>query len=147
MTHFLLEWVAVPFSRGSFQPSDRNQLCCIAGRFFTIWTTREALVSYIYTYNCFGFSFVFFFSSFVFSLVPLLQLCDFLSPKIYDFISIIYPWHSKYNTAKKNRSLDKPSFSKNWAKNKDLGRIEKLTSLAVLFIPAWWLIEFVVLWL
>lgn len=66
----------------------------------------------------------------------LLQLCDFLSSKIHDFISIIYPWHSKYNTAKKNKSLEKPSFSKNWAKNKDLGRIKKLTSLAVLFIPA-----------
>ena len=59
---------------------------------------------------------IFFFSSFVFSLVPLLQLSDFLSPKIYDFISIIYPWRSKYNTPKKNKSLDKPSFSKNWAK-------------------------------
>ena len=60
--------------------------------------------------------FCFFFSSFVFSLVPLLQLCDFLSPKIYNFISIIYRWCSKYNTPKKNKSLDKPSFSKNWAK-------------------------------
>ena len=37
----ILEWAAVPFSRGSSQPRDRNQVSCIAGRFFTIWATRE----------------------------------------------------------------------------------------------------------
>ena len=31
----ILEWVAFPFSRGSSQPRDRTQVCCIAGRFFT----------------------------------------------------------------------------------------------------------------
>ena len=38
----ILEWVAMPFSRGSSQP--RHQICvsCIVGRFFTIWVTREA---------------------------------------------------------------------------------------------------------
>ena len=30
-------------SRGSFQPRDWTQVSWIAGRFFTIWTTREAL--------------------------------------------------------------------------------------------------------
>ena len=30
----ILEWVAVPFSRGSSQPRDRTQVSCIAGRFF-----------------------------------------------------------------------------------------------------------------
>ena len=39
----LLEWVAIPFSRGSPQPRDRTWVSCIAGRFFTIWATREAL--------------------------------------------------------------------------------------------------------
>ena len=36
------EWVAIPFSRGSF--AFRNWTCvsCIAGRFFTVWTTKEA---------------------------------------------------------------------------------------------------------
>ena len=29
-----LEWIAFPFSRGSFQPRDRAQVSCIAGRFF-----------------------------------------------------------------------------------------------------------------
>ena len=31
-----LEWVAIPFSRGSSQPRDRAQVSCIAGGFFTI---------------------------------------------------------------------------------------------------------------
>ena len=39
----ILEWVAFPFSRGSFQPRDRTQFSRIAGRFFTSWATREAL--------------------------------------------------------------------------------------------------------
>ena len=30
-----LEWVALSFSRGSFQPRDRTLASCIAGRFFT----------------------------------------------------------------------------------------------------------------
>ena len=40
-----LEWVAIPFSRGSSWPRDRTQVSCIAGGFFTIWATREALIS------------------------------------------------------------------------------------------------------
>ena len=38
----LLEWVAIPFSRGSLQPWDRTQVSCIAGRFFTVLAIREA---------------------------------------------------------------------------------------------------------
>ena len=38
----ILEWVAIPFSRGSYQPRDQTQVSCTAGRFFTIWATREA---------------------------------------------------------------------------------------------------------
>ena len=30
------------FSRGSSRPRDRTQVSCIAGRFFTVWATREA---------------------------------------------------------------------------------------------------------
>ena len=37
-----LEWVAIPFSRGSSWPRDWTQVSWIAGRFFTIWATREA---------------------------------------------------------------------------------------------------------
>ena len=31
----ILEWVAIPFSRGSSRPRDRSWVSCIAGRFFT----------------------------------------------------------------------------------------------------------------
>ena len=37
----MLEWVAVPFCRGSSQPRNRAKVSRIAGRFFTIWATRE----------------------------------------------------------------------------------------------------------
>ena len=39
----ILEWVAIPSSRGSSQPTDRTQVSCIAGGFFTIWATRKAI--------------------------------------------------------------------------------------------------------
>ena len=32
----ILEWVAIPFSRGSSQPRDRTQVSRIAGGFFTV---------------------------------------------------------------------------------------------------------------
>ena len=32
------------FSRGSSRPRDRTQISCIAGRFFTVWATRELQV-------------------------------------------------------------------------------------------------------
>ena len=37
----LSEWVAIPSSKGSFQPKDWNQVSQIAGRFFTNWATKE----------------------------------------------------------------------------------------------------------
>ena len=40
----ILQWVAVPFSRGSSQPRNRTQVSHIAGGFFTSWATREAHV-------------------------------------------------------------------------------------------------------
>ena len=38
----IVEWVANPFSRGSFQPSNPTQVSCIEGGFFTSWATKEA---------------------------------------------------------------------------------------------------------
>ena len=38
----ILEWVAMSSSRESSWFRDRTQVSCIAGRFFTIWVTREA---------------------------------------------------------------------------------------------------------
>ena len=37
----ILEWVAMPSSRGSSQPRDGTQVSHIAGRFFTIWATSK----------------------------------------------------------------------------------------------------------
>ena len=37
----ILEWVALPLSRGSSQPRDRTQVFHIAGGFFTSWATRK----------------------------------------------------------------------------------------------------------
>ena len=37
----LLEWTAMPFSRGSSRPRDQTPVSCITGRFFTIWDTRN----------------------------------------------------------------------------------------------------------
>ena len=36
------EWIAISFSRGSSQPRNRTLVSHIAGRCFTVWTTREA---------------------------------------------------------------------------------------------------------
>ena len=38
----ILEWVAIPFSRGSSQPRDWTQISHIAGPFFTSGAIREA---------------------------------------------------------------------------------------------------------
>ena len=46
----ILEWVAYPFSRGSSQSRNWTRVFCIAGRFFTSWAAREALVKLIYTF-------------------------------------------------------------------------------------------------
>ena len=36
----ILEWVAIPFSKGSSKPRDRTQVSPTAGRFFIFWATR-----------------------------------------------------------------------------------------------------------
>ena len=38
----ILEWVVIPFSRGSSWPRDGTRFSSIAGGFFTVWATREA---------------------------------------------------------------------------------------------------------
>ena len=42
----ILEWVVIPFSR------NWTQVSCIAGRFFTVWATREALVVRLGEHKC-----------------------------------------------------------------------------------------------
>ena len=47
----ILAWVAVLFSRGSFQPRDWTQVSHTAGRFFTNWATREAPIKVRYIFQ------------------------------------------------------------------------------------------------
>ena len=42
----ILEWVAYPFSRGSFRPRNWTGVSSIAGKFFTSWATKGALYLY-----------------------------------------------------------------------------------------------------
>ena len=39
----ILEWVAYPFSSRSSRPRNQTRVPCIAGGFFTSWTTREVV--------------------------------------------------------------------------------------------------------
>ena len=43
----ILEWVVISFSTGSSWPRDQTGGSCIAGRFFTVWTSKEAHNIYI----------------------------------------------------------------------------------------------------
>ena len=40
----ILEWIAISFSRGLSQPREWTQVPYIAGRFFTIWDTRDIVL-------------------------------------------------------------------------------------------------------
>jgi len=46
----ILEWVGIPFVRGSSWPRGGTPVSYIAGIFFTIWVTREAQKSYSWAY-------------------------------------------------------------------------------------------------
>ena len=39
----VLEWVAIPFSRGSSQSREWTPVSLMGGRFFTVWATRQVL--------------------------------------------------------------------------------------------------------
>ena len=42
----ILEWIVIPFSRGSSRPRDIFQVSWIASGFFAIWVTRETQKMY-----------------------------------------------------------------------------------------------------
>ena len=44
----ILEWVTIPFSRGTFWPRDRIWVSWITSGFFTIWAIREAQQKYTF---------------------------------------------------------------------------------------------------
>ena len=59
----ILEWVAVPFLKGSSQPRGQIPVSHIAGRLFAIWAPREApkhliILAYYYCY-CFWYNMIF----------------------------------------------------------------------------------------
>ena len=62
----ILEWIAMPSSRRSSQAKDGTQVSNIAGEFFTIWATREAIKSvtekryYNLNYDC---KFIYFYTN------------------------------------------------------------------------------------
>ena len=47
----VLEWDAIPSWSGSSQPRDWTWVSGIAGRFFTIWGTREAFEASLWSWN------------------------------------------------------------------------------------------------
>ena len=50
----ILEWVTYPFSSGSSWPRNQTGVFCIASRFFSNWTIREALYFLKILYICFN---------------------------------------------------------------------------------------------
>ena len=46
----ILECAALPSSRGPSQPRDQSQVSHTASGFFTVWATREALVTYCFVF-------------------------------------------------------------------------------------------------
>ena len=47
----ILEWVAIPFSKGSSQPRDQSCASHITGKFFTVGATREAKLTQIHLFK------------------------------------------------------------------------------------------------
>ena len=71
----ILEWVAISFSRGSFQPMNQTQVSCIVGRFFTNWAMREIIWEQVQLFSlCKQRSLSFYVDHFK-SLLNLLQYC------------------------------------------------------------------------
>ena len=71
----ILEWEVFPFFRGSSQPRDWTQVSRTAGRFFTSWTTREALYVYIMT--------------------QFVYLCIYVNLNIHVHMPYVNPWTEK----------------------------------------------------
>ena len=82
---WILEWVAISFSRGSSWPRDRTQVSHTVVRCFTIWATREAPVMLLGTFK---------FRSLIFLLgwTCISMRCSFLSLAMLT-IAAIWQWH------------------------------------------------------
>ena len=71
----ILEWVAISFSRGSFQPMNRTQVSCIVGRFFTNWAMREIIWEQVQLFSLCKQRSLSFYADHFKSLLNLLQYC------------------------------------------------------------------------
>ena len=52
----ILEWVVIPFSKGSSPPRDQTWVPGIASRFFTVWATNKAQGCWRRDFNLLGFN-------------------------------------------------------------------------------------------
>ena len=48
----ILEWLALPYSRGSFWPKDLTLITCITGGFFTHWAIGKPIYMFVCIYVC-----------------------------------------------------------------------------------------------
>ena len=100
----ILEWVSMPFSRGSSRPRDRSWVSHIVGRFVTIWANRGALTfSKIYC-SCCLYQKIFFHSSMSFlvlwypfhyiihSFLPILVKCPLKSSRLINLHCLFTSW-------------------------------------------------------
>jgi len=100
----ILEWVAMPFSRGSSQPKDWTWGSCIAGRFFTVWATQEVSYSrYIKKRNL----------SILKSIPSFLRFLEAFSSISEIVTSSITLWFSE-NSISLDFEVDSITFSKHW---------------------------------
>ena len=87
----ILELVAYPFSYGSSWPSNATRVSCIAGGFFTSWTTREVHNKSIDKYFLFQISRMAIFNSFHLTIISE----KWKHPHPFSILSLII-WHSSW---------------------------------------------------
>ena len=87
----VLEWVAYPFSSGSFRPRNRNSFSCTAGGFFTSLATRAA-----HTVTCKHLCLCLLFPHWYIHLsrVSLFKTCRYIFPSYTFKIIYLYPLFS-----------------------------------------------------
>ena len=66
----ILEWIGLPFSRGSAGLRDQTWVSCITGRLFSVWATKEAPTIHILWGNWTSELFYTFFLVVVFYILP-----------------------------------------------------------------------------
>ena len=93
----ILEWIAISFSRGTSQPRDWTLGSCLAGRFFTVWTTEKSTIYILVTY--FVFNSLYLFLSYSYAVPPsfpsspvtisFLCICESASLLVYSVVFLL----------------------------------------------------------